>query len=273
MLFLRANLDDLRVTTGTTGSDIEIRISAIIADTASPPAIKAIPSIPIIASITTNVTNQPVLDSSAIAGIASGDTINVQEISAFNNHATVATTVEFNVTDGTNTAVKAKVNLLAGEKLELNENGNWKHFDSNGGEYPAIGNKASQAEMEAGTADDRFVTPLSFNWHPGAVKCWGKANGAGTTLHVNWNVTSITDTGTGRLGVNIGTDFSSANYAPVPSLERSVTALTATGVEDHAIRNASMTAGVFEIESYDQTAILFAAQDPASYMWQVCGDQ
>lgn len=93
-----------------------------------------------------------------------------------------------------------------------------------------------------------------------------------------WNVlyvevASIADTGTGRLGVTIGTDFSSANYSINATVERSVTALTATGVEDVSIRNASPTAGVFEIESYDHTAILFAAQDPAQYYWQCFGDQ
>jgi hypothetical protein len=56
-------------------------------------------------------------------------------------------------------------------------------------------------------------------------------------------------------------------------LERSVTALTATGVEDNQIRNASPAAGSFEIESYDQTAITFAAQDPANYFWKIAGDQ
>lgn len=271
MLILRAATDQLRVTTGTTGSDIEITVNAIVADSAAPPAIKAIPNLGPIASITTNVTNQVIVDGTT--GFTSGDSINIQELSAYNNHASVATTVQFNVTDGTNFAVKAKANLLAGEKLELNENGNWKHFDSNGAEYPSVGNAASQAEMEAGTATDRFVTPQGVNWHPGACKCWGKAAGAGTSLTVNWNVTSVTDTGTGRLGVNIGTDFSSANYSIVATLERTVTALTASGVEDHAIRNASPAAGSFEIESYDQTATTFVAQDPQNYFWACFGDQ
>lgn len=271
MLLLRASTDQLRVTTGTTGSDIEISVNAIVADSAAPPAIKAIPNLGPVASITTNVTNQVIVDGTT--GFASGDSINVQECSAYNNHASVSTTVEFNVTDGTNVVVKAKANLLAGEKLELNENGNWLHYDSNGALYPSVGNVANQTEMEAGTANDRFVSPLSFNWHPGACKCWGKAVGAGTSLTVNWNTTSVTDTGTGRLGVNIGTDFSSANYSIQAMVERTVTSLTASGVEDQTIRNASPVAGSFEIESYDQTTILFAAQDPQNYFWACWGDQ
>src|SRR4026208_2329220 len=97
MLILRATTDDLRVTVGTTGSDIEIAVSAMVADSASPPAMKAIPDLGPQASIVPNATTQLVIDSSAIAGIASGDSVNVKHITAFNNHASVATTVEFNV--------------------------------------------------------------------------------------------------------------------------------------------------------------------------------
>jgi hypothetical protein len=45
-----------------------------------------------------------------------------------------------------------------------------------------------------------------------AAKFWIKANGTGTTILDSFNVTSITDTGSGLLTVTIGTDFSSANW-------------------------------------------------------------
>jgi hypothetical protein len=268
MLLLRANTDDLEVVTGS-AADIEVHISAITATNASPPVIDSFPNLGPLASITTATTTQ-VVDTSAIT---SGYVVNIKNFSAFNNHASNSSAFTVQVNDGTNVTVKAKVTLLAGESLVLSQTGVWLHYDANGAPYPSIGNAASQAEMEAGTATDKYVTPQGVNWHPGACKCWGKAVGAGTSLTVNWNVASIADTGTGRLGVTIGTDFSSANYAIVASLERTVTALTATGVEDHAIRNASPAAGSFEIESYDHTAILFAAQDPANYFWQCHGDQ
>jgi len=127
--------------------------------------------------------------------------------------------------------------------------------------------------MEAGTDVLRAVTPGRLQFHPGVCKCWGMANGAGTSLLVNYNITSITDTGTGRLGVTIATDFSSVNYAIQLTLMRSTTALTATGVEDNNIRNASQTATAFECESYDHTPTTMAAQDPANYYFAAFGDQ
>jgi hypothetical protein len=269
-LFLRANNDDLRVITGEAG-DIEPHISAMVADTAGPPVLKAIPDFGPGASITT-ATTTTIIDSSTISGISSGDTVNVKEVSLKNNHASQNVNVTVDVTDGTNTTELAQANLLPGETL-LYDGDRWIHYDTNMAEYPAIGNAATQAEMEAGTATDRYVTPQGFNWHPGATKAWGKANGAGTSLIVNWNVSGISDTGTGRLGVTIGTDFSTANYSISTDIERSATALTATGVEQSAIRNASPAVGSLEIESFDHTAILFAAQDPANYYWQCCGDQ
>jgi hypothetical protein len=270
MLLLRANTDDLEIVTGS-AADIEVHLSAMQADASTPPVVQPAPNLGPLASITTAATTQ-ILDTSAIT---SGHIVNVKHLSVFNNHASQSCVCTVQVNDGTNVTVVAgmKATLLAGESLVLTQGGVALHYDVNGAVYPSVGNAASQAEMEAGTATDKYVTPQGVNWHPGVAKCWGKAVGAGTSLTVNWNITSVADTGTGRLGVTIGTDFSSANYAIIATLERTVTALTATGVEDHAIRNASPTAGVFEIESYDHTAILFAAQDPANYYWACHGDQ
>jgi hypothetical protein len=265
-MYLKGTSDVLRVNVAT-GSDIEATIWWADSLDGSPPTVSSFGREPF-ASITGTG------NTTLLTGVAS-HTLKVKRISLFNNHASTSTVVYCDITDGTDTNVIAgsKCTLLAGESLLMNETGTWLHYDSNGAVYPSVGNAASQAEMEAGTATDKFVTPQGVNWHPGVAKCWGKAVGAGTSLTVNWNISGISDTGTGRLGVTIGTDFSSANYSVVPSLERTVTALTATGVEDHAIRNASPAAGSFEIESYDQTAILFAAQDPQSYFWVCHGDQ
>lgn len=266
-MYLKGTGDLLRLITVTTGSDIECAISWADALDGSPPAVSSFGR-EVFASITTNTTT------TILTGVAS-HTLKPKRISVHNNHASVATVVYLDITDGTDTAVLAgsEVNLLAGEALLMIETGAFFHYDSNGALYPAIGNAASQAEMEAGTATDRFVTPQAFNWHPGAVKAWGKANGAGTSLLANWNISGITDTATGRLGVTIGTDFSSVNYSITIALERSVTSLAVAGVEDSNIRNASQAVGTFEIESYDHTATTMVAQDPANYHWQCCGDQ
>lgn len=74
---------------------------------------------------------------------------------------------------------------------------------------------ASQAEQEAASATTVATTPGRQHFHPSAAKCWGYVTySAGTpTLQVNFNVTSITDSGVGDVTVTVATDFSSANYA------------------------------------------------------------
>lgn len=265
MLALGPSTSDLvRVVTGTTGADIEPSISYVTYSNATPPVVQLVDGEPL-PSITTNTNTNLLTGASSTYTVIKG--INLA------NRGSTTTSVSVEHLDASDTVQLIYCTLLQNESLVYTESGLWLHYDANGAVYPSTGNAASQAEMEAGTATDKYVTPQSVNWHPGATKCWGKAVGAGTSLTVNWNITSVSDTGTGRLGVNIATDFSSAHYSVVASLERSVTALTATGVEDHAIRNASPAAGSFEIESYDQTAITFVAQDPTSYFWQCCGDQ
>lgn len=219
-----------------------------------------------LASITTATTT------TLVAGASSTERA-VERISLRNNHASVTETVVIQVTDGTHTATLASCSLAPSESLVFDAAGLWTHYDSNMGPYVGVGPIATQAQMEGGADLTVVVTPGRQHYHPSAAKCWGKAVGAGTSLTVNYNITSVTDTGTGRLGVTFATDFSSANYSITLGLERSTTALTATGVEDYAIRNASPAAGTFEIESYDHTATTMAAQDPTSYFWACFGDQ
>ena len=159
-----------------------------------------------------------------------------------------------------------RITMQPGDTLEFMDGLGWFHLK------PST-QIASQGDMEGAASLVTYVTPGRLHFHPAAAKCWGMAPGVGTSLTVSYNITSVSDTGTGRLGVTIATDFSSANYSILSQLQRSVTALTATGVEGCKIRNVSQTVGVFEIESYDHTAITFVAQDPAQYYWACFGDQ
>jgi hypothetical protein len=271
MLLLRANTDDLELVTGAAAAhDIEVHLSAMQADASTPPVVQPAPNLGPAASITSATTTQ-ILDTS---GITSGHIVNVKDCSIYNNHASNSCVVTVQVNDGTNVTVKKKVTLLAGESLDLTQGGVWLHYDSNGAVYPSVGNAASQAEMEAGTATDKFVTPQGVNWHPGVAKCWLKANGAGTSLLANWNITSISDTGTGRLGITIGTDFSDANWVGLTSIQRVATSLAVASVDNGGnFRNVSQTAGVIEVENYDDTATTHVAQDPEYYFFAGFGDQ
>src|SRR5690606_30124121 len=77
---------------------------------------------------------------------------------------------------------------------------------------------ASTAEMEAGTATNRVVAPGTQHRHPSAAKMWGRVtvSGGTPTLNTSFNITSITDVGTGQLGVTIATDFAAA--APIGAM-------------------------------------------------------
>jgi hypothetical protein len=131
---------------------------------------------------------------------------------------------------------------------------------------------ATQANQETATSNTVYVTPGVQHFHPSACKGWGKAAGSGS-LTTGYNMDACTDTGTGRLGVNITTDMSSANYSIVTSVARVTTSLSVANVDNGGlIRNASQAAGVFEIENYDDTATTHVAQDPQSYFWATFGD-
>lgn len=74
---------------------------------------------------------------------------------------------------------------------------------------------ATQAQMETGTDITVAVTPGRAQYHQSAAKAWisfdGDVVGAPSIL-ASYNITSITDNGTGDYTINIETDFSSVNY-------------------------------------------------------------
>lgn len=73
---------------------------------------------------------------------------------------------------------------------------------------------ATQAEMEAGSSTIAFSSPGRHHFHLSSAKAEVNFNSAGTVAF-GYNITSITDNGTGDWTVNIATDFSSANYVGV----------------------------------------------------------
>ena len=199
---------------------------------------------------------------------------NVKSIHIFNTHASVNTVFEVTHTDGTTIETLAKVNLLVGESLVFTQGGLWIHYDSNGAPYPSVGNAASQAEMEAGTATDRFVTPQGVNWHPGACKAWGKnvVSGGVPGNTVGWNVTSITDSAVCRVTPVIATDFSSANYCINAGFECNTTTYSATTTAlILAVRNATPTATQFTLDLLEID--IGQTTDPAAWYWACFGDQ
>lgn len=129
---------------------------------------------------------------------------------------------------------------------------------------------AGPGEVDGGTDLNTVVTPGYQGYHKAMCKCWGKAAGAGS-LTVSYNTTSVTNTGTGALTVNIATAFYNANYSVVAQIERVSTSLLVADVEECTIRLGTVTTGSFRIDCYDHTAATMVVQDPASYFWSCFG--
>lgn len=78
---------------------------------------------------------------------------------------------------------------------------------------PAGSSAATQAELEAGSATNVFTSPGRQQFHPSAAKGWCRSDTAGG-IQASYNVTSITDDGTGLVTVTWNVD-SSGNYTVV----------------------------------------------------------
>jgi hypothetical protein len=102
------------------------------------------------------------------------------------------------------------------------------------------GQIATQANQETATSIVTIVTPGRQQFHPSAAKAWVKFNNAGTVA-ASYNITSVTDNGTGDWTINIGTDFSTSNYCGV-----GFGGTLSTGMICYALA-ASAQAGAFEI--------------------------
>lgn len=122
-------------------------------------------------------------------------------------------------------------------------------FLSSNGTDVAYVAAATQTEQEAGTALSKPVTPARQHYHQSAAKAWVVFNGTGAVaITASFNITSITDNGTGNYTVNIATNFSSANYAGVVSGHRGV---GGTATNFHAVGpiTSDPTAGTWRLET------------------------
>jgi hypothetical protein len=73
---------------------------------------------------------------------------------------------------------------------------------------------ATQAEQEAATSITTYVSPGRQQFHPGHPKAWVSYTSiTTTTIYASYNVTSLTDNGTGDTTINFITSFASINYA------------------------------------------------------------
>lgn len=151
------------------------------------------------------------------------------------------------------------------------------YVDANAGGLSA----ASQAQQEAGSSTAVAVTPGRQHYHPSAAKFWGYVtySGGTPTLQTSFNVTSITDGGTGVLTVTIATDFSSANYGTNVSIEgNSPPTVPTNGTTPGAssIKITSKAAGSVAISTFGLEGSgdpSYVASDPSAINVTGFGDQ
>ena len=265
MLNLSTTSTILRLITGS-ATDIEVSFSYVDAPVPAGSSSNFTASGDTLTNITTATT------ATIVTAPAASFTRNVKSVVIHNNHATTSNLCTVEQFDGTDAVVQAKANLLAGERLVLDETGGWTHKDSNNGDYPSVGNAATQGDMEAATATDKYVTPQGVNWHPGACKAWVVAGVAGNIL-ASWNITSLTDTGTGVMGITIATDFSSVNYCVLVSVEATATTWAVANTRECHIRSATLAVGTVSVDCVDNTGTTSLIKDPTTWHVAMFGDQ
>lgn len=143
---------------------------------------------------------------------------------------------------------------------------------------------SSQSEMEAGIATDSYVTPGRQQYHKGHPKCAAKVTVSGGTPTLqsgpSYNITSITDTATGRLTITIAADFSSAHWVCAASIQ-AVSDVTIAGNTSYnsVVLINSQAAGTVVLECVDlglstaASSIDLRLADPDAWHMIGIGDQ
>jgi hypothetical protein len=261
MLALEAGTGNLiRAVTGS-AADVEISISYV--DYNSSTAVISGLNGDSPTNITTATTT------TIVTGAAS--TIRTIKGMSYYNRSATSTTLRIEQTDGTVVEGLINCTLLQDETLVFTESGFWIHYDSNGAPYPSVGNVASQAEQEAGTATDKYVSPGRQHFHPSACKAWVTAGTTGNIL-ASYNITSLTDTGTGDIAVTIANDFSSALYAVSMAVQRINSTAAEANCRVGTIKTASLAAGSFSMDCWDTTATTNVIKDPTTWHATAFGD-
>ena len=101
----------------------------------------------------------------------------------------------------------------------------WTFYNSSGQSLRTLDiTAASQAQMEAGSVTTHTVTPGRQHYHPSALKVWGITGGGGDLKSLDFNVASVTDTGTGDRMIIFTVAFSSNLYCSTIALASADTA-------------------------------------------------
>lgn len=146
MLLLTSTSDIVRLTTGTATTTIEVHASYVDNNAGT---------------ITPGRTNTRITTATTTTIVASPGAStqrNLKGLYVTNNSTGTTCLVGIEHFDGTNSVEIMQFNLLPGENMTFNEDGGWRHRDSNGAEYPPSGlgayNGRAVGFMKTTTASD-----------------------------------------------------------------------------------------------------------------------
>lgn len=126
----------------------------------------------------------------------------------------------------------------------------------------------TQDEIEAETSG-KGMDGANAKYHPAMPKAWVNFNGTGTVaIRASYNVSSITDNGTGNYTVNLTNALSSANYCVNVSASQSTTSAS-TGA---AAKVDNLATGSFRIQTSGDGTTSSTLVDNAQVMATVWGD-
>jgi hypothetical protein len=102
----------------------------------------------------------------------------------------------------------------------------WTFYNSSGQRLTApsatIPDQATQAEAEAESNVNKYIPPDLIKNSPGVAKAWCSIAANGSLESGDYNVDSVTDTGTGNRTIVWGTDFSSSIYVVTTGMRKDV---------------------------------------------------
>ena len=144
----------------------------------------------------------------------------------------------------------------------------WKFFNSSGQEIVSTAagpSQATQSAIEAETNEDTYVPPDLIKNSPGVAKVWCKISAAGALQTGDYNVASVTDSGTGDRTIVFDTDFADTNYVPLSHAYASTTLNIHPEHPTSSFATGSVDLNMYETESNtaddrESTTVIFGDQ-------------
>ena len=138
---------------------------------------------------------------------------------AIRNQDTVSQTVTVRYNDNGTTRNLVVIEMGVGDSLCYSEPHGWYVLNATGNlrTTGGIDFAATQAEQEAGSTATKYTSPARQQFHPSAAKAWASWNDAGSLNTKSYNVSSITDTGTGNWTANLSITLSHSDPVCIPA--------------------------------------------------------